>query len=158
MHLTYTLHPGQTADSRGIPAGMRSRELTCIGTNQLPEKIVYKLSYQREGHPSEGNLLANFLGQFGVVDVVGYNICSSEEPFGSTAHLFSNPRLWEPRQQSPVAAFPEYKYLHCTAMELEGLPLLNILEPEVGIPMPAELVVTILHSMIGEYNSISTLI
>jgi hypothetical protein len=119
--------------------------------------MVYKLSYQIEEHPSEGHLFADFLGRFGVIDIVGYHICTSEEPFGSTARLFSKPYLW-PEQQSPVEASPEYRYLHCTAMELEGLPLLNTSDLEVGIPSPAELVETILHSMIGECDSISTLI
>ena len=163
IHLTYTLHPGQTADFRVIPAGLRSRELTCIGTNQLPEKFVYKLSYQCEGHPSEGSLLANFSGQFGVVDIVGYSICTSEELFGSTAHLFSDPCFLKLGARSPVVLSPKYRYLHCTAMGLEGLSLLDIFNPEVGnlgtqIPTPAELVGTILHSMIGECDSISTLI
>ena len=142
------MHPGQAA-VLSVPS-LRSRELTRIGTSPLPEKLVYKLSYQSEEHPSEGHLFTDFLGQFGVIDIIGYHTCTLLEPFGSTAHLFSNPHLWQPGQQTPVVASPEYKYLHCTAMELEGLPLLNTLDPEVGIPTPAELVETIFHAMIGE--------
>ncbi|KAH9049345.1 hypothetical protein EDB84DRAFT_1556202 [Lactarius hengduanensis] len=37
-------------------------------------------------------------------------------------------------------------------MALEGLPLLDISDRETGIPTPAELMETILHSMIGHYN------
>ena len=43
-------------------------------------------------------------------------------------------------------------------MGLEGLPLLDILDKEFGIPMPAELLETILHSMIGECDSASAFI
>ncbi len=35
-------------------------------------------------------------------------------------------------------------------MALEGLPLLYISDTETDIPMPAELMETILHSMISE--------
>ncbi|KAI9444821.1 hypothetical protein H4582DRAFT_853102 [Lactarius indigo] len=37
-------------------------------------------------------------------------------------------------------------------MGLEGLPLLDFSDTEAGIPTPAELMETILHSMIGHYN------
>lgn len=91
----------QTAGAQGIPASLRSRELAlCVADEvideapRLPEKIVYKLSYQRQGRPSEGDLFSGFLRQFGVVGIAGYHVCSSES-FGSTAHLFSNPRFFE---------------------------------------------------------------
>jgi hypothetical protein len=157
------LHLGQTAGAQGIPASLRSRELAlCVADEvideapRLPEKIVYKLSYQRQGRPSEGDLFSGFLRQFGVVGIAGYHVCSSES-FGSTAHLFSNPRFLKIGPQSPIRS-PEYRYLHCTAMELEGLPLLDISDTKFGIPMPAELVETILHSMIGKCDSASTFI
>jgi hypothetical protein len=129
---------GQNAGAQHIPAALRSRELIRVvpATQLLPEEIVYKLSYQRAGRPSEGNLFSRFLGQFGVIDVIGYHTCSSEESFDSTVYLFPNPRfLVRPSE-----------YLHCTAMAPEGLPLLDILD----IPTPAELLKTILHSMIGD--------
>ena len=146
----HVVHPGQSTGAQDILATLRSRELTCVvAATQLPEEMVYKLSYQRVGRPSEGDLFSDFSGQFGVVDVIGYHTCSSEESFGSTVHLFPHPRFLKLCQTSPVAP-PEHRYLHCTAMGLEGLPLLDISDTEVGIPTPAELVETILHSMIGE--------
>ena len=97
-HSTYTLRLGQTAGAQHIPASWRSRRLARREANgdidqapQLPAKIVYKLSYQRQGRPSEGDLFSSFLRQFGV-DIAGYHICSTE-PFGSTAHLFTDPFL-----------------------------------------------------------------
>jgi hypothetical protein len=131
---------GQNAGAQHIPAALRSRELICVvPATQLTEEIVYKLSYQRAGRPSEGNLFSGFLGQFGVIDVIGYHTCSSEESFGSTVHLFPNPRF--------LVRPPEY--LHCTAMVPEGLPLGALLDIS-DIPTPAELLKIILHSMIGD--------
>jgi hypothetical protein len=111
--------------------------------------MVYKLSYQTEGHPSEGTLFSGFFGQFGIVDIVGFHICSPEESFGCTAHHFSNPRFLKLVDDSTDGT-PEIKYLHCTAMSLEGVPLLEISDKQTGIPTPAELMETIIHSMIGE--------
>ena len=146
------MHSGQIAGAQDYPDSLRSRELTCVdGVPQLPEKMVYKMSYQIEGHPSEGTFLSDFYGHFGVVDLVGFHVCSPEEPFGSTTHHFSNPHFLQldGRSQGPVGT-PERRRLHCTAMALEGLPLLDFSDNEAGIPKPAELLETILHSMIGE--------
>ena len=138
-HPTYTLRLGQTAGAQHIPANWRSRRLARREANgdidqapQLPAKIVYKLSYQRQGRPSESDLFSCFLRQFGV-DIVGYHICSTES-FGSTAHLFTDPFLLKIDQQRTIG-YPEYRYLHCTVMGLEGLPLLDISDKEFGIPM-----------------------
>ncbi|KAH9163310.1 hypothetical protein EDB89DRAFT_2021130 [Lactarius sanguifluus] len=132
----------------------RSRWLTLSdGVTELPEKMVYKLSYQTEGHSPEGDLLSGSLGQFGIVDIVGSYICTpedaAEEPFGSTAHHVRNSTFWPLSDQS-VERSPDNRYLHCTAMALEGLPLLYTSDIEAGIPSPAELLESILHAMIGE--------
>ncbi|KAH8989962.1 hypothetical protein EDB92DRAFT_809137 [Lactarius akahatsu] len=138
------------------------RQLYTVSENvpqvtELPEKMVYKLSYQTEGHSPEGDLLSGSgsLGQYGIVDIVGSYICTPEhapeEPFGSTAHHVRNSTFWPLCNQS-VERSPDNRYLHCTAMALEGLPLLYTSDVEAGIPSPAELLESILHAMIGHYN------
>ncbi|KAH9009970.1 hypothetical protein EDB85DRAFT_2298298 [Lactarius pseudohatsudake] len=133
----------------------RSRWLTLPdGVTELPKKMVYKFSYQTEGHSPEGDLLSGSgsLGQFGIVDIVGSYICTSEDaPFGSTAHHVRNSTFWPLCNQS-VERSPDNRYLHCTAMALEGLPLLYTSDIEAGISSPAELLESILHAMIGHYN------
>ncbi len=152
LHIVHPIQTTGTQDS-GAPPSLRSRKLTHVdGVPQLPEKMVYKLSYQTEGHPSEGTLFSRFLDQFGIVDIIGFHTCS-EEFFGTTAHHFSNPRFLKllDKSEESVVGTPEIRQLHCTVMALEGLPLLDILDStEADIPTPAELVETILHSMIGE--------
>ncbi|KAH8992032.1 hypothetical protein EDB92DRAFT_1816151 [Lactarius akahatsu] len=141
----------QTTDIPNIPV-WQSRELTLVDrVPQLPNKMVYKLSYQTDGRPSEGTLLSRFFGQFGIVDIIGHHVCTAEESFGSTAHHLLNAQFWKVVDDSPVRS-PEIKQLHCTAMSLEGLPLLDTSDEAAGIPTPAGLVETILHSMIGHYN------
>ena len=114
----------------------------------LPDRIVYKLSYQTEGHRSEGQLFSAFRGQFGIIDVIGFYICGQEEPFGNTESLVRNGSFWDFTQGG--SGTPEKRYLHCTAMSFECLPLLDVFNKEAGIPSPAELVETILHAMIGK--------
>ena len=114
----------------------------------LPDRIVYKLSYQTEGHRSEGQLFSEFRGQFGIIDVIGFYICGQEEPFGNTESLVRNGSFWDFTQGG--SRTPEKRYLHCIAMSFECLPLLDIFNKEAGIPSPAELVETILHAMIGK--------
>ena len=81
----------RTLGVRDTPASLQSRKLTCVdGVSELPEKLVYKLSYRPKGRPSEGALFSGFRGQFGIVDVVGFRICSTEDFFGSTERHFSN--------------------------------------------------------------------
>ena len=116
---------------------------------ELPEKIVYKLSYQIEGHTLEGGLLFGSFGQFGIVDVIGFHDCVLEEPFSSTAHHVKNWTFWDVSKDS-VEGSPVNRSLHCTALTLEGLPLLDTSDTEMGIPGPAELLESILHAMIGE--------
>ncbi|KAH9026021.1 hypothetical protein EDB84DRAFT_1611629 [Lactarius hengduanensis] len=144
------VHPACTPGTRDTTPP-RSRWLTLPdGVTELPEEMVYKLSYQTEGHSPEGNLLSGSLGQFGIVDIVGSYICTSEDaPFGSTAHHVRNSTFWRLSDQS-VERSPDNRYLHCTAMPLEGLPLLYTSDIEAGIPSPVELLESILHAMIGE--------
>jgi hypothetical protein len=109
---------------------------------------VYKLSYQAEGHTSEGQLFSAFRDQFGIIDVVGFHICGQEEPFGNTESLIRNGSFWDFKQGG--SGTPEKRYLHCIAMSFECLPLLDPSNEEAGIPSPTELVETILHAMIGK--------
>jgi hypothetical protein len=111
---------------------------------------VYKLSYQTEGHTFEGRLFSRFLGQFGIIDVVGFYVCGPEEPFGNTEYLIRNASFWNYSQDATAIGTPEKRYLQCTAMSFECLPLLDISDKENGIPTPAELLETILHAMIGK--------
>ncbi|KAH9040779.1 hypothetical protein EDB85DRAFT_1925459, partial [Lactarius pseudohatsudake] len=62
-------------------------------------------------------------------------------------HHLLNAQFWKVVDGSPVRS-PEIKQLHCTAMGLEGLPLLDNSDNAAGIPTPAVLLETILHSMI----------
>jgi hypothetical protein len=118
----------------------------------LPDQMVYKLSYQTEGHSFEGPLFSAFLGEFGIIDIVGFKICGQEEPFGNTEYLVRNGSFWNfnKSESGALSGAPEKRYLHCTAMSFECLPLLDISDKETGIPPPAELVETILHAMIGK--------
>ena len=148
-------------DTTPTTASLQSRKLTCVdGVSDLPEKVVYKLSFQRKGRPSEGSLFSGFHGQFGIVDIVGFCICSPEDIFGSTEHhilnavflpLSSNENKKEDNGEKRIPK-PEVRYLHCTAMALEGLRLLDISDSDTTIILtPPELVETILHSIIGEW-------
>ncbi|KAH8990120.1 hypothetical protein EDB86DRAFT_3192629 [Lactarius hatsudake] len=88
--------------ARDTSALLQSRELTLIdGVSQLPEKMVYELSYQIEGRTSEGTLFSRFFGQFGIIVVTGFHTCSREDVFGSTAHCFSNARFLALADDSP---------------------------------------------------------
>jgi hypothetical protein len=134
----------------------------------LPEKLVYKLSYRPKGRPSEGSFFSDFRGQFGIVDIVGFCICSTDEFFGCTERYFSDAVFFplgddknnnaDKKDNEEKTPEPEVRYLHCTAMTLEGLPLLDLSDSntKANIPTPPELVETILHSIIGEWVFFST--
>jgi hypothetical protein len=94
--------------------------------------------------------LSRFLGQFGIVDMVGFHTCGPEEPFGNTEYLIRNASFWDFSRFEGETGIPEERYLQCTAMSFECVPLLDTLDKETGIPTPAELVETILHAMIGK--------
>ena len=151
INLTHAsrVHPVHTPGSRDNLVGLQSRTLILADlVTALPDRIVYKLSYQTEGHTFEGALFSKFFGQFGIIDVVGFQKCGSEEPFCSTEYLIRNEEFWGFNQGG--SGVPEKRLLHCTAMSLECLRLLDMSNEEVGIPTPVELLETILHAMIGE--------
>lgn len=153
-----------TSAVQETPTSLQSRKLTCVDkVSELPEKLVYKLSYRPKGRPSEGSLFSGFCGQFGIVDIIGFCICSPEDIFGSTEHHISNavflPLSADKNKKGDKkdngekrTPEPEVRYLHCTAMALEGLRLLDISDSDTTtILTPPELVETILHSIIGEW-------
>jgi hypothetical protein len=123
--------------------------------SELPEKIIYKLSYQPEGRPSEGSLFAKFRGEFGIVDIIGFHVCTAKEIFGSTDRYFLDARflpVGDVKTGDNETREPELRYLHCIAMALEGLRLVDTSDSDPrAIPTPPELVETIFHSIIGEW-------
>jgi len=127
---------------------------------ELPEKIIYKLSYQIEGHALKAALLSQSFGQFGIADVVGF-YTSSQVPFATTTSHLLNSQFLKLVDDS-VVGIPEARYLHCTAMSLEGLSLDNTItslkevETVTERLAPADLLETILHAIIGEYDSAFT--
>ena len=144
------MHLARPIGTQDDSVELRSRTLILAnGVTELPDKIVYKLSYQIEGHTSEGPLFSRFLGQFGIIDMVGFGTCGPEEPFGNTEYLLRNASFWD--FSKGETGVPEKRYLQCTAMSFECLPLLDIDDKETGIPSPVELLETILHAMIGKY-------
>lgn len=160
MSYIHPVHPTKAQDDQ-VDLSVRDRKLRsrtlklADGVTELPDRIVYKLSYQTEGHTSEGPLFSRFLGQFGIIDMVGFHTCGQDEPFGNTEYLIQNASFWDFSQSQgktgvPIP-IPEKRYLQCTAMSFECLPLLDTLDKETGIPTPTELLETILHAMIGEY-------
>ena len=156
-YLTYTSHTPVQTTGLDTPAGLQSRELTCVEEIEWPEKIVYKLSYQPKGWPSEGTLFSHFHGQFGIVDIVGSYICSADDLFGSTERYLLNAvfsPIGDPKEDAGKKRTPEpeIRNLHCVAMALEGLPLVDTSDPDTttNIPTPPDLVETILHSIFGE--------
>jgi hypothetical protein len=152
-HLIYAscMYSVCTTGDQDNPVNLRSRKLVLAnGVTELPNQIAYKLTYQTEGHTLEGPLLSRFFGQFGIIDMVGSHACSPEEPFGNTEYLIRNASFWDFSQFEGETGIPEKRYLQCTAMSFECLPLLDALDKETGIPTPAELVETNLHAMFGK--------
>lgn len=139
----------QTAGTQDYPASLKSWKLKRVNTvSQFPEEMIYKMSYQTTERPSEGDFFSRFNGHFGVVDVVGFHVCSPDDYFGSTSYHFSNASFLPFDKKSRVqVGIPEPRVLHCTAVALEGLPLLGF--PD-ALPKPPELLESILHSMIGK--------
>ena len=68
---------------------------------------------------------------------------SAQPHITSPVHLF----LPFDKKSRVQVGIPESRVLHCTAMALEGLPLLGF--PD-ALPKPPELLESILHSMIGK--------
>jgi hypothetical protein len=132
--------------ARDIPVhNMVSRRLTLSpGTETLPDKLTYKLTYQVKGQSEEGPLLSGVNGQFGIADVLGYCVCETGDPHGSTSCLLPQNGLSE---GSPPE--PEERGQQCIAFSADGKAFLDA-GTEGGIPSPGELLETILHAIIGE--------
>ena len=145
LHL---VHVACTTDGHRSVISLQNRTLTLAkGMNSLPDKIVYKMSYPIERRAQEGVLFSEFVGQFGIVDVVGFYVCGPEEPHGSIEHLFRNANFWNICNDE--AREPEERRQQCIAMSSKGQSLTN-LTFEGGIPSPGDLLETILHAIIGE--------
>lgn len=123
---SHIVHPICPAGARNTPSTLRPQILTLVDEfSELSEKMVYKLSYQTGGQTSEGTISSGCLGQFGIIDVCDFHICSPEESLGFTMRYIKDSTLATlglGRQYSRVAK----EYLYCTAMTLECLPLLDI--------------------------------
>jgi hypothetical protein len=137
-----------------VAHNMESRMLTLApGVQTLPDKLTYKLTYQVKGQSQEGPLLSEFNGQFGIADVIGYHICGTEEPHGSTGRLFNNAEFWSAFEQKGLSGgsppIPEERGLECIAFSSEGKAFLDV-DIDGGIPSPGELLESILHAIIGE--------
>ena len=122
----------------------------------LPDKIVYKQTYQIKGHPNEGQLLATFNGHFGIEDVIGYHVCGTDDPHGSTSPLVKSAKYWDIFDKTDDSASgdrsegPEERVLQCIAMSGEGKAFIDVGNPDGGIPSPIELLESVLHAIIGK--------
>lgn len=128
------------------------------GTTRLPDKFIYKLAYPVKGRSHEGPLFSQFTGQFGIADVIGYHECGTEDPHGSTSRLLNGAKLWKifesrahpsTRNESEEPG-PEERGLQCIALTGKGEALIDLNNPEGGIPSPAELLESVLHAIIGK--------
>ncbi|KAI0254122.1 hypothetical protein BJV78DRAFT_109146 [Lactifluus subvellereus] len=139
-----------TTDTHRSAVGSQNRTLTLAReVASLPDKIMYKMSYPIERRTQEGLLFSKFLGQFGIVDVVGFYVCGPKEPHGSIEHLFQNANFWSICDDAnDEAREPEERRQQCIAMSSEGQSLSNFTY-EGGIPSPGDLLETILHAIIG---------
>jgi hypothetical protein len=140
------------------------------GITHIPDRLAYKQTYPIKGHSQEGPLFSQLIGQFGVVDIIGYYICGTEEPHGSTWPFLVNAEVWdvfkdqiyeEADEQDLLEGGltlqrhkPEERGLQCVALSTEGKSLLDLYNTDGGTPSPGELLETILHAIIGEYCSL----
>ena len=135
---------------------MESRTLTLAeGVEILPDKLIYKLTYQVKGKSQEGPLFSQFYGQFGICDVIGFYTCEAEDPHGSTSRLFNDAQYWDVFERKSLpednssSPEPEDRGLQCIAFSGEGRAFLDS-KTEGGIPSPGDLLESILHAIIGE--------
>ena len=138
---------------------LESRMLALSTTNDLPDKIAYKQTYQLRGRSQEGPLLSQFNGQFGIVDVIGYHDCGPEDPHGSTGRLSNGAEFWSVFGQKGVPEGtphePEDRGLQCIALSGEGQALIDLdIKDGGGIPSPGDLLESILHAIIGKQCSL----
>jgi hypothetical protein len=128
--------------------------LTLSTTDDLPDKITYKQTYQLRGRSQEGPLLSQFNGQFGIADVIGYYECGPEDPHGSTGRLSNGAEFWSVFDQNDLPEDtrhdPEDRGLQCIALYGEGKALIDLDNKDGGIPSPGDLLESILHAIIGK--------
>ncbi|KAF8487917.1 hypothetical protein F5888DRAFT_1409101 [Russula emetica] len=138
------------------------------GVTHMPDRLAYKQTYPIKGRSQEGPLFSQLIGQFGIADVIGYYICGTEEPHGSTGPFLVDAKVWdvfkdqideEANEQdlvedglTPQHHKPEERGLQCIALSTEGQALLDHRNENGGTPSPGELLETILHAIIGHYN------
>jgi hypothetical protein len=134
------------------------------GVTQVPDRLVYKQTYPM--HSQEGALFSQFIGQFGIADVIGYYNCGPEEPHGSTEPFLVDAEIWDPFEDqvdeeaheqdlfesglTPRRLESKERGLQCIALSTEGQALLDHRNENGGTPSPGELFETILHAIIGE--------
>lgn len=150
----------EATGSQDSPASsLQSWSLTSVTSSESPNEMVYKINFQPRGEPSEGTLLAPFHGEFRIIDIAGFHICSNsaEDLFRSTRCHFANAvfkafnvHKIDNGKKRTLNPEPEVHYLHCTAMLLQGLQLLAISDSSPSsIPTPLKLVELIHHAKIG---------
>ena len=131
-----------------------SRMLTLSGVDHLPDKLIYKQTYQVKGHSQEGPLFSQFYGQFGIADIVGYHDCGIEDPHCSKKRLLNDAEFWSVFGQLDLLEGrrhePEERRLQCIAHSGEGKALVDIHNTDGGTPSPCELLESILHGIIGK--------
>ena len=143
---------------------LKPRMLTLSeGVARLPDKLTYKQAYPIKGHSQEGPLFSQFVGQFGIADVIGYYVCGPNDSHGSTGPFFKGAEFWSVledehrgggganQQNKPISGRrePEDRGLYCIALSAGGQALLDLRDEKKGTPSPGELLETILHAMIG---------
>jgi hypothetical protein len=137
---------------------MESRTLTLSnGVTQIPDELTYKLTYPVKGQSQEGPLFSQFHGQFGIADVIGYHECGAEDPHGSTSRLLNGAKFWrvfEQKDHPDRRHEPEERRLQCIALSGKGEALIDLQNPNGGIPSPGELLESILHAIIGKKCSL----
>ncbi len=142
--------------SKDIPQyDLKSRMLTLSnGVTQIPDKMVYKLTYPVKGQSQEGPLFSHFNGEFGIEDVIGYHNCGPKDPHGSTRHLLNDAKFWKVFQQQDLHKDrhhkPEERGLQCIALSGKGKALIGLSNTDEAMLSPSELLETILHAIVGK--------
>ena len=136
------------------------------GVTHIPDRLAYKQTYPIKGHSQEGPLFSQLIGQFGIADVIGYYICGTEEPHGSTGPFLVDAEVWKVfKDQIDEDADDqdlledgltarhhksEERGLQCIALSGEGKALVDLDNKNGGTPSPGELLESILHAIIGK--------
>jgi hypothetical protein len=138
------------------------------GITQIPDRLTYKQIYPIKGRSLEGALFSQFIGQFGIADVIGYYNCGPEEPHGSTGPFLVDAEIWDPFEDqideeaseqdvseggpTPQRLEPEERGLQCIALAGDGRSLVDLHDTDGGTPFPGELLESILHAIIGKWG------